>query len=192
MLLSISRPDRPAIDKFIAAQKDQRFSYSPVGATRDAAPTGYTVDHNRIQLGHGRDDFTRAKVAIQNWKMFDMSWIDLCWPDTSIEVGSTVAVLASLFGLWSLNACRIVYLVAETSPIEKYGFAYGTLPQHGAMGEERFTVEFHAHDQAVWYDLYAFSRPSPLAAVAYPFARSLQRRFARDSKLAMQKAAKQP
>ena len=192
MLLRISRPDRVAIDRFIAAQKDQKFSYSPVGATRDAAATGYTVDHNRIQLGQGRADFARAKEAVQRWKMFDMPWIDLCWPDASIEVGTTVAVLASIFGLWSLNACRIVYVIAEPGPIEKYGFAYGTLPQHGAIGEERFTVEFHARDQAVWYDLYAFSRPTPLAALAYPFTRSLQRRFARDSKLAMQKAAKQP
>ena len=94
-------------------------------------------------------------------------------------------------GFWSLNACRIVYTIEETGPIERFGFAYGTLPDHAAIGEERFTVEFHSHDQAVWYDVYAFSRPRPLARLAYPYTRALQKRFAADSKRAMQKAVEQ-
>jgi uncharacterized protein (UPF0548 family) len=56
--------------------------------------------------------------------------------------------------------------------------------------EERFTVEWHAMDDGVWYDLYALSRPGhALVRLAYPFARRLQRRFARDSKRAMMAAA---
>ena len=70
---------------------------------------------------------------------------------------------------------------------KKYGFAYGTLPDHGERGEERFTVEFNS-DQSVWYDLYAFSQPSTLARLAYPFTRILQKRFATDSKAAMERA----
>ena len=67
---------------------------------------------------------------------------------------------------------------------------YGTLPAHGEMGEERFTVEHHATDDSVWYDLYALSRAGhPLVRLAYPIARHLQRRFARDSKQAMIDAA---
>jgi uncharacterized protein (UPF0548 family) len=86
-----------------------------------------------------------------------------------------------------MNACRIVYVVEEHETAEKYGFAYGTLPQHREIGEERFTVEYDPADASVWYDLYAFSRPGPLARLAHPFARSLQKRFAKDSKAAMQK-----
>jgi uncharacterized protein (UPF0548 family) len=56
------------------------------------------------------------------------------------------------------------------------------------MGEERFTVEFHAGDETVWYDLYAFSRPRPLVSLAFPYTRSLQKKFASDSKIAMRKA----
>jgi hypothetical protein len=41
---------------------------------------------------------------------------------------------------------------------------------------------------SVWYDLYAFSRPNMLARLAYPYTRSLQKSFAKDSKSAMQKA----
>lgn len=117
--------------------------------------------------------------------MFDLGWVELCWPDTPIEVGATVAVLVRHYGFWSLNACRIVYVVEET---ERYGFAYGTLAEHGEAGEERFTVEMRAEDQRVWYDIYAFSRPRGLARIGYPLARRLQKRFAGDSKEAMRRA----
>jgi uncharacterized protein (UPF0548 family) len=51
-------------------------------------------------------------------------------------------------------------------------------------------VEYHSADQSVWYDLFAFSRPSALARLGYPITRMLQKRFAHDSKLAMQRAVK--
>ena len=185
----VSKPRRDAIDQFIAAQRIQNFSYPEVGRSREAAPTGYNLDHNRIKLGEGTESFQRAKQAIRQWKMFDFPWLQLCWPDSPTEVGTTVAVLVSHLGFWSLNASRIVYVVDEPGPIEKYGFAYGTLPGHAEVGEERFTVEFDSADQSVWYDIYAFSRPTALVRLAYPFARSLQERFAADSKAAVLRAA---
>ena len=136
-------------------------------------------------MGTGRDDFDRAIAAVKHWKMFDLPWIDLCWPDTPIEPGATVAVLVSHLGFWSLNACRILYAIEEHGTVEKYGFAYGTLPEHAAYGEERFTVEYDKNDGTVWYDVFAFSRPRLLAFLAYPFTRALQKRFAKDSKTAM-------
>jgi uncharacterized protein (UPF0548 family) len=187
-LLCLSKPGRDFIRAFLSAQGSKQFSYAHVGASREHAPKGYTVDHNRIQLGNGADVFELATKAIRQWKVFNMPWIDLCWPDTPIEVGATVGVLISHFGFWSLNACRIVYVIEEHGLCERYGFAYGTLPEHGERGEERFTVEFNAGDQSVWYDIYAFSRPSPMARLAYPLTRALQKRFSRDSKAAMQKA----
>jgi hypothetical protein len=64
----------------------------------------------------------------------------------------------------------------------------GTLPGHAESGEERFTVEWREADGAVWYDILAFSRPRQLLArLGYPFARRLQRRFARDSAAAMRR-----
>jgi uncharacterized protein (UPF0548 family) len=183
-----SKPDRNTIDAFIAAQQNQNFSYAEVGCSRlKEAPNGYIADRNRIKLGQGIDTFERAKRAVQQWKMFDMPWIDLCWPDTPTEPGATVAVVISHLGFWSVNACRIVYVVEEHGPLERYGFAYGTLPDHGEIGEERFTVELNPDDQSVWYDLYAISRPTALARLAYPFTRALQKRFAQDSKAAMQR-----
>jgi|ERR1700728_401507 len=187
-MLCWSKPSVDSINAFLSAQQKEDFSYPEVGTFRQEASDGYTVDHNRIKLGHGVDTFERAKSAIRQWKMFEMSWIHLCWPDTPIEPGSTVAVLVSHFGFWSMNACRIVYVVEGHGSLERYGLAYGTLPDHAEMGEERFTVEFNREDQTVWYDIYAFSRPDMLARLAYPLSRALQKRFARDSLEAMQKA----
>ena len=49
-----------------------------------------------------------------------------------------VAILARSIGLWWLNACRIVAVVDEDGPVKRFGFAYGTLPDHAGSGEERF------------------------------------------------------
>src|SRR5579864_3983308 len=176
-----SKPDQALVIAFIAAQQNQNFSYSEVGCSRQHPPNGYIADHNRIQLGVGVDTFEKAKSAVRQWKMFEMPWMNLCWPFAPIEPGSVVAIVASHLGFWSINACRIVYLIDEHGSSHRYGFAYGTLPDHAAIGEECFTVEFHPEDQTVWYDLYAISRPSLLARLAYPLTRVLQRRFAHDS-----------
>jgi uncharacterized protein (UPF0548 family) len=86
-----------------------------------------------------------------------------------------------------MNACRVVYLLDdEAGGVLRSGFAYGTLPAHAEIGEERFSVEWRLTDDSVRYDLFAFSRPGRfLARVGYPVARRMQRRFARESKQAM-------
>lgn len=118
--------------------------------------------------------------------MFSMPWVSLHWPSAPIQVGTDVAVLIHHFGFYSLNACRIVYVVDEKGPTERFGFAYGTLAEHAESGEERFTVEWNRYDDSVWYDILAFSRPRQiLARLGYPLSRSLQRKFGKDSKLAM-------
>ena len=101
--------------------------------------------------------------------------------------GVTVAVTVRHFGFWSLNAGRIIYVLEEERvDVSRTGFAYGTLAGHAEIGEERFVVEWNRADDSVWYDLYAFSRPGHwLARLGYPISRSLQRRFARESKQAM-------
>ena len=75
------------------------------------------------------------------------------------------------------SAARVVYLVEEGRPVRRFGFAYGTLPDHVETGEERFTVEWHENDDSVWYDMLAFSRPQhPLIKLSSPLARMLQKR----------------
>lgn len=187
-MLLLTKPARARILALIESQRGQPFSYLEQGATREQAPRGYTVDHNRVQLGQGAAVFARAVEALRQWKMFDTGWIDLCWPDTPICAGSTVAVVVRHYGFWSMNTCRVVYLVDDHGAHPRYGFAYGTLTEHAETGEERFTVELLPDDESVWYDIYAFSRPNGLARLGYPLSRRLQKRFAHDSKAAMRRA----
>jgi uncharacterized protein (UPF0548 family) len=208
-MLLFHQPSKADIDLFIGDQRALSFTYSSVGATAsNDLPAGYTVDHHRMKLGTGADAYERAKGAIRSWRMFDFPWLQLCWSDAPIEKGTVVAVLANHFGFWSLNACRIVYVIddvvdnvvdnvvdhvtdepSNSGGISRFGFAYGTLAEHAESGEERFTVEFDNTTKAVTYDVLAFSRPNQLLSkLGYPLARKLQKQFAADSMAAMLRA----
>ncbi|HYJ84489.1 MAG TPA: DUF1990 domain-containing protein [Pyrinomonadaceae bacterium] len=189
-LLYFRKPSEEIVRQFIAGQRNMPFSYSEVGATQSVAPPGYTVDHNRIKLGEGETPYRRAVSALQRWEHFDLGWVEIVPDGVPVEVGQIVAMRARTLGLWWLNACRIVYLLGESDEfISRFGFAYGTLPAHVERGEERFTIEWHK-DNSVWYDIYAFSRPQHrLVKLGHPYARSLQKRFAKDSLAAMRAAS---
>lgn len=179
----LTEPSSARIDEFIVAQRDLSFSYLAVGATEKIPPAGYTIDHNRVLLGSGPEVYQRAIENLKGWRQFDLGWVQIVPPGTPLQVGATVAVKARAFGTWSLSACRIIYLIEENEGgSRRFGFAYGTLPDHVESGEERFTVEWQAEDDAVWYDILAFSRPRHLLVrMTFPLARLLQKRFARDS-----------
>jgi uncharacterized protein (UPF0548 family) len=187
----LHRPADDRLRELIAAQRELPFTYPAVGATRrPQPPRGFVVDHNRVRLGSGAEAYRRAVEAVQSWRMFDLGWLQLCWPDAPIAAGTAVGLLVRHLGLWSVSTTRVVYVLDERGgPVQRHGFAYGTLPHHVECGEERFTVEWRRDDDSVWYDLYAFSRPQhPLARLGYPYTRLLQKRFARDSKQAMVRA----
>ena len=188
-MILLKRPTRPFIENFIAQQSQEPFNYPYVGRSQTEFPTGYTADHNCAQLGSGKMAFTAACKALEKWQMFDLGWVQLCWPDAPLKEGATVAVLVNVFGIWWLNATRIVYLIDDPSPNCRFGFAYGTLTDHAESGEERFMIEWR-EDDTVWYDLLAYSRPHhPLAKIGRPLVRHFQKRFAADSLSAMQKSA---
>jgi uncharacterized protein (UPF0548 family) len=187
-MFSFSKPTRSQIDQFIAAARETDITYPHIGQTKNGfdGSTAYTIDHNTIVIGRGETGFEKAKQAIREWKMFDMPWVEVCWPDTPIEEDRTVAILIRHFGFYSLNAARIVYTIDEP---DWFGFAYGTLRDHGESGEERFSVRFDRESGDVIYDLYAFSRPNYLSArLARPLTRMLQKRFAVGSLKAMRAA----
>lgn len=189
---SIRAPGPEAIRARLTRQRAADFSYAEVGATRTmaagGAPAGFDYDENRVRLGRGLAVFETACAALRAWKMFPAPWTKISPADAPIRPGTDVAMQAQALGVWWLNAARIVYVLDETAPVRRFGFAYGTLPAHVEEGEERFSVELH-RDGSVWYDLRAFSRPRfwPVR-LAKPLARGLQRRFARDSKTAMLRA----
>ena len=182
----LTKPTDAQIREFLEIRKADSFSYREVGATRGTPPAGYSVDRNGVIVGYGEGDFALAKTAIREWRMFDVPGIQLLYPDTPIEPGRDVAPLAYHLGFYSLNSCRIVYVIDEP---DTFGFAYGTLSEHAEIGEERFFVEFDSESGAVWYDIFAFSRPGHiLVKLGYPYSRYKQKQFAVRSKKAMLRA----
>ena len=182
-----SRPTAERVRGFRVAQARLPFSYPGAGLTRDsgATPAGYDRDRNRQPLGTGAAAFTAARDAIRAWRMFPPPLATIEPAGIPIVSGEVAGVVVRAFGVWFLNAARIVYVIDEP---RRFGFAYGTLPGHVERGEERFSVEW-LDDDTVWYDLKAFSRPGYWGArLARPLTRRLQRRFARLSKAAMRRA----
>jgi uncharacterized protein (UPF0548 family) len=190
-VLLLREPSDAEIQHFLEGQRALPFSYPEVGASREGAPPGYGTNHHRGRLGMGQQTFAWAVEAMKQWKMYDTGWTRLCWPDAPISDETVVAVVGRHLGLKSLNACRIAYVYEEDEPSHRrYGFAVGTLPGHVERGEERFTVEWQAADDAVFYEISAFSRPAhPLVKLAQPLARRIQIQFALDSLQSMAQAA---
>jgi len=181
-----TRPSEFQIAAFLLRQTDLPFSYPEARCTQNLqAPVGYAADRYRVRLGDGAAVFHDARAAIERWAMFPRVMAEVYWPDAPIQAGSVVATLIRGCGLWTLNACRIVYVIDEPGPPARFGFAYGTLVGHMERGEERFLVE-QLPDGSVWFEIKAYSRPAhPLLWLGYPIVRRQQRRFGRLALLAM-------
>lgn len=173
-MLQFRKPTPTVVKQFLDEQTKLEFSYSAVGATATNPPTGFIVDHTRIQLGEGEQTYSAAKAALQRWEQFHLGWVEACPTNTTLKPGEVIVVMARCVGLWWLNACRIVYTVNEDGPICMFGFAYGTLPDHVEMGEERFQIEWDRNTNKVCYDILAYSRPRHLLArLGYPLVRRM-------------------
>ncbi len=181
-MVIIRRPTEANIRRFLQKQVGVALSYPQVHFTnKNETVPGFNNDHNRVLLGTGQAVYEAACEAIRTWQMFPGGWAWIEPGGTPIQTGQTLVMVARVFGLHWLNACRIVYTLDGTGPARRFGFAYGTLPDHVECGEERFSVEW-LEDDTVWYDLKAFSHPRLwLVWLAFPLARLLQRRFVRAS-----------
>jgi uncharacterized protein (UPF0548 family) len=187
-MFSILRPSPRDIARFLAASRDLPLSYEPVGLAL-AANASFDADETIIALGSGAAVYKRAIEALCVWTQFDLGWVELYPRHAPIETGSVVAVLIRHVGFWSLNGCRVVYGIGNDVAHE-FGYAYGTLSNHGECGEEVFKVTMDQVSGQVSYVIRAASRPrAMLARLGYPIARHLQARFRRDSARVMQQAA---
>jgi uncharacterized protein (UPF0548 family) len=186
MMVLLRRPAERQLKAFLSSQAHLDLTYAEVGATQVRPPAGYDQDHTRISLGCGEEVFRRAKAALLRWEQFRLGWIQAWSPNPAIERGNLVAVVARQLGVWWLNASRIVYVVDEAGVFVRFGYAYGMLPDHAEVGEERFLVEWIRDLNEVCYDILAFSRPRHvLARLGYPYVRRVQKRFATESAAAM-------
>ena len=181
-MLTLSKPTRHAVNRFLQACENRRFTYDQIGATlQNRMPSGFSYDSCQIRLGKGRSTFRKAIGAFQEWKMFPHAMTKVLTPTASIDVGQSVAIQFRAFLFWSVCPCRIVYVIneqCESASRHRYGFAYGTLPGHVEQGEERFLLEWNRETDEVWYSIIAFSTPRHfLAKLAYPYARYQQWKF---------------
>jgi uncharacterized protein (UPF0548 family) len=188
-MFSLLRPSPRDIARFLAASRDLSLSYQPVGLAL-SANASFDADETIVALGSGAAIYERAKAALREWTQFDLGWVELYPRHASIEVGSVVAVLIHHLGFWSLNGCRVVYGIGNDA-VHEFGYAYGTLTNHGERGEEVFKVVMKPGTGEVSYVIQAASRPrAALARLGYPLARHLQARFRRDSARVMRQAAR--
>jgi uncharacterized protein (UPF0548 family) len=185
-LLLVRRPDDDLVRRIIASERELDYTYPEPGATSGTEMAAcYVVDRTRTTLGRGRAAFERACSALRRWRQFDLGWLTAAPADAPIAPGTGVVVAARVWGVWATNVARIVYVVDEP---RRFGFAYGTLPGHMAIGEERFLIDWDDADE-VHFDVLAFSRPRHLLMkLGYPLVRRLQKRFGRESAAAMKRA----
>ena len=183
-MFSLLKPAESTIHRWLATAQDLPITYGSAGLTESGldhshAPHGFVRDHTRSEVGRGEHEFQAAKDGLRDWVQFDLGWVRVANPKATIALGQVIAVEAHTIGIWSVNISRILYVINEET---RFGFGYGTTPLHVERGEERFLIEFEPTAGGVYYDLLAISQPAHwLAKLGHPYARSQQRRFARES-----------
>lgn len=186
----LGKPTAAELDRVLAGCASAPLTYRAVGATRAAPPAGYYVDRYQVELGSGADAFARARAAVDAFVMYPRPWTEVRRAFDQPYQGAVFVAAIRHLGFWSANPCRIVYTVDQPGdaddPVQRYGFALGTLAGHAETGEERFEVYRDTRTDIVGYRVVAFSRPRALPArLGTPIARMLQRRFGRESRAAM-------
>ncbi len=97
-MLSLRKPSADSMRRCLTAQAKLDFSYSAVGATANQPPAGFVVDRTRIKLGEGERAFEAAKAALRHWRQFDLGWLEAWSPETPIQTGEVVAIVARAIG----------------------------------------------------------------------------------------------
>ena len=172
-MLLLRRPTADQLERFAVEARSASLTYAAVGATVGGeAPAGYHHSEYETALGSGREVFERARNALHEWRAHRGSGLEV-FADGPIAVGTTVAVAAPLPLGCAIATCRIVAVVDEPS---RFGFAYGTLPNHPESGEELFLIE-HRDDGSVVFRIAVFSKPHELLVrLGAPVAKLMQRR----------------
>jgi uncharacterized protein (UPF0548 family) len=170
----LRRPTAGALDRLLSHVSLASATYSQVGATAGGElPDGYRHDVDELLLGSGSEVFKRAVSAVRSWQAQLGAGIELVPARATVAEGQTVLLLIRAAGLWAVAPCRVVYVSEEA---HRFGFAYATLPGHPEEGEASFAVIHEPNDDVV-FRVASFSRPvDPLARLAKPWSRRIQRR----------------
>ncbi len=182
-MLFLRKPGIETIRGFLVRQSKLDFTYSAVGChVRQSSPPGYAIRSLAHQLGEGESAYEAAKRGAKELGSVRLGWLEAGPEGTPIQTNAMVAILARTFGIWWLNACRIVLVIEEVGNGESIrlrlmNFTGPRRNRRGAIsswnGIKRTTES--------WFDILAFSRPHHiLTRLAYPIVRMTQKRFGRN------------
>jgi len=173
-VLFIRKPSAATIHRLLTEARRAAPTYAHIGATKEGVlPDGYRTDSDLVSLGRGREAFERAVAAVRGWQAQRGAGIEVSPPDAAVVEGDTTLLLIRALGLWTVAPCRVLYVQEEP---DHFAFGYGTLPGHPEQGEVAFTVA-RLEDGEVLFSVASFSRPvDPLARIAKPLTRRIQRR----------------
>jgi uncharacterized protein (UPF0548 family) len=191
-MLFFRKPRESSIRSLLAERGAMTYSYPQVGATRSAPPAGWRINHLRLKAGSGRAKFDALAEALFSWKLLAIDGLVVFPSAPALQPGTDVAILSRHFGIWSVDFCRVIYVLKDQQEETRSRPAHGVRLRHptGPRRERRrvFSLEWHRATEEVWYDVYSFSLPAtPLVRLLAPLARATQRRFARES---LEKAAR--
>ena len=179
-MLAFTKPRESEVQKMLDGQKHLSLTYPEVGVTRGGViPSGYGTDKVVAEIGRGAECFAKSVTLMKNWAEYGLNWIEVFPHGAELKADSVVVVAAFFVGLWSLNACRVIYVIDEET---RFGFGYGTLPDHAEIGEERFLIEWNKDTDVVSYEILVFSNPSRWYYwLVFPLHRYAQDKFRRES-----------
>jgi uncharacterized protein (UPF0548 family) len=148
------------------------LTYSEVGATADAVlPSGYR--HLRVSRALGVVDLDELGELLMTWQVQKRSGVRLISGPDRVTLGTD----ATFRFLGQTIPCRVIDVIDEP---DRRGFAYGTLPGHPEIGEERFVAERDPMTGEVTLFITAFSNPGNWRTKAIgPVGRVLQRAMTR-------------
>lgn len=183
MGVRLRRPSSAQLQELLEDCTLVDLTYSPTGVTiTGSAIVGLTRRTWSTTLAAGA--FDAARLAIDEWAVHRGAGL-VVETDGPIAVGTNVALSAPLPPTgWVDATCRIVAVVDEP---DRYGFAYGTLPNHPERGEESFVVTRTA--EATRFDIVAVSTPvHPVVRLVPPLGNLLQDAAVRRYLRAMERA----
>jgi uncharacterized protein (UPF0548 family) len=173
MIIVMSPRPSESLAEQLLRSADHELTYAEVGCTSSTAlPPGYQHDRATLQIGRGEASWQLAQEAIRLWKAHEHAGLRVTPDGAPLAEGTTVLVSGGIGPLLLMAPCRIVY---HTNEPTRFGFGYGTLPDHPEQGEEAFHV-VRRDDSTVVAEIVAFSRPADLPTkLAASVARAIQK-----------------
>jgi uncharacterized protein (UPF0548 family) len=183
MAVRFRRPSEADLESLLDRCRHEDLTYEPtcISLTGEARAGLKTHRWTAPLPDHA---FPAAQEAIRAWAVHRGAGLGVV-TDGPLVVGTNVAMSAPLPVGFVDAVCRVVAIVDE---VDRFGFAYGTLPVHPERGEESFLV---VRDErgALRFDVCAVSAPThPLARLAPPVADRIQSSAARRYLAAMEGA----